>query len=218
MRASLSRLRRLREATMSGLTPDALYRYRMTADGGWSYPTDAYLGDRINEYPKLGAPLKTEFGEYPLPRHRDVGRGWAVSRLSQAGAPQGARGSDWCLRHAQRHVGRGSGQTRRFDSNRRGYNRETLALPVQIRQDATSLRAPAAEARRRVLNSQSPIALRNAMLPTVKEELDEHKKECTWREFEPNSQIDIVTGNPEVMAGLGESAAGPSIVLPLTVD
>jgi len=82
------------------------------------------------------------------------------------------------------------------------YNRETLALLEEIRQDVASFNAQAADARSRVLKSQGTIAFCQLKLPQVQEELDQHNEECDKEEASLKSQIDIVLGDLVVMAGI----------------
>jgi len=82
------------------------------------------------------------------------------------------------------------------------YNRETLVELEKIRQDVASFNAQAAEARSRVLKSQSVISFTSLKLPQVQEELDEHKQECTRQEAALGAQIDIVAADLEVMGSI----------------
>jgi len=82
------------------------------------------------------------------------------------------------------------------------YNRETLAMLEQIRQDVASFNAQAAEARGRVLESQGTIAFCQLKLPQVQQELQEHNEECAREEASLNAQIGIVEADLEVMGGI----------------
>jgi hypothetical protein len=96
------------------------------------------------------------------------------------------------------------------------YNRETLALLEEVRQDVASFNSQAAEARGHVLKAQSVIAFSNMKMPQVEEELEQHKDECLREESGLNSQIEIVTADLEVMGSItkiigdcdAQSAAG----------
>jgi len=82
------------------------------------------------------------------------------------------------------------------------YNRETLALLEEIRQDIASFNAQAAEARSRVLKSQGTIAFCQLKLPQVQEELDEHNEECQNEEISLKGQIEIVVADLSLMGGM----------------
>jgi hypothetical protein len=82
------------------------------------------------------------------------------------------------------------------------YNRETLELLEEIRQDVASFNSQAAEARSRVLKAQSVIAFCNTKMPQVGEELDEHNAECTREEAALNTQIDIVEADLAVIGDI----------------
>lgn len=82
------------------------------------------------------------------------------------------------------------------------YNRETVALLEQIRQDGASFTAGAAESRSRVLKSQGVIAFTNLKLPQVEEELTGHNQECVTQETSIKSEIQVVVADLAVMAGV----------------
>mmetsp|Transcript_145458 Transcript_145458/g.466159 ORF Transcript_145458/g.466159 Transcript_145458/m.466159 type:complete len:877 (+) Transcript_145458:72-2702(+) len=82
------------------------------------------------------------------------------------------------------------------------YNRETMALLEEVRQDVASFNSQAAEARSRVLKSQATIGFANLKLPQVTEELEQHNAECTKEESSLTSQVAIVLADIEVMAGV----------------
>jgi len=82
------------------------------------------------------------------------------------------------------------------------YNRETIALLEEIRQDVASFNAQAAEARSRVLKSQATIGFANLKLPQVSEELVQHNEECAKEESSLQSQILIVEADVAVMGSI----------------
>jgi len=82
------------------------------------------------------------------------------------------------------------------------YNRETLVLLEEIRQDVASFNSQAAEARGRVLKAQSVIAFCNLKLPQIEEELEQHNAECKREESGLNSQIEIVKADLDVMGSI----------------
>ena len=135
--------------------------------------------NRINENPKLVALLKNELAEHILRSN-----GTEVKVVSHHGhhgkqtpLPSGYAALDGARKMLNEMLNDAQAKLDNEFETCTTYNRETLGLLEQIRQDVASFNAEAAEARVRVLKNHGIIASCNLKLPEVTEELDEHNQE-----------------------------------------